>query len=347
MAQHHPWIELHDLELTQHPENVRRYVEMAAALDQPANAVPAFLFCNQLYTGWDRPETTGAFLLERLQACRQKLSSQAPELFLPWLGKIDPERLSLPVFTILVAGLDAFNPCAFFVLLFLLGLLTHQRNRQRMLIIGLAFVSVSGLFYFVFMAAWLNLFLWLEETHWITITAALLAIFIGLINLKDFFAFKRGLSLTIPKSRLPGLYQRGRAVLAAASLPAMLAATLVLAAVANLYELFCTAGFPMVYTRVLTLHALSAARYYLYLALYNLIYILPLLMIVLVVTATLGKRQLSERQGRLLKLLSGLMMLEIGIVLLVAPQFLSHVGAVLVMLGCALGTTSLAAWRMR
>jgi hypothetical protein len=113
---------------------------------------------------------------------------------------------------------------------------------------------------------------------------------------------------------------------------------------ANSYELLCTAGFPMVYTRVLTMNNLGTAGYYGYLLLYNLIYVLPLLLIVLVFTFTLGARKLTERQGRVLKLLSGVMMLGLGAVMLLAPERLSSpwVGAGL--LGLAVLVTLAAVW---
>ncbi len=352
MVAQHPWIELHDLEISRHPENVQRYVQMAAALGQEAQSVPAFLFCGEMHVGWHSAETTGTFLMERLKACRSRAAADRKvlepaaleTLRLPLVGEIDPQSLSLPAFTVVIAGLDAFNPCAFFVLLFLLGLLAHQKDRRRMLAIGGVFVVVSGLFYFAFMAAWLNLFILMGELYWVTLAAALLAIFIALVNIKDFFAFKQGLTLSIPESRLPDLYRRGRAILAAGNLPAMLAATLLLAGAANLYELLCTAGFPMAYTRVLTLNNLEPTGYYLYLALYNLIYVIPLLVIVLAVTYALGRRQLSERQGRLLKLMSGVMMLELGLLLLAAPQLLNNVGIAFALLLGAVGVTALVGW---
>ena len=122
----------------------------------------------------------------------------------------------------------------------------------------------------------------------------------------------------------------------------MLGATVLLGTAANFYELLCTAGFPMVYTRVLTLHGLPAGTHYLYLALYNLIYVIPLLVIVLVVTFAAGRRQLNEREGRLLKLLSGLMMLGLGLVLLLAPERLSSLWTAFALLGAAVALTALA-----
>jgi uncharacterized membrane protein HdeD (DUF308 family) len=240
---------------------------------------------------------------------------------------------------VLIAGMDAFNPCAFFVLLFLLSLLVHQKDRRRMLIIGGVFVAFSGLMYFAFMAAWLGLFRMMGSLPWVTGAAGAMALFIGLVNIKDWFAFKRGFSLSIPESRKADLFQRARRVLNADSLPAMLSATVLLAVAANFYELLCTAGFPMVYTHLLTQHAPDGARHLSYLALYNLVYVLPLLFIVLAFVRTLGARRLSEREGRLLKLFSGLMMLQLGGLLLLAPEKLNNLGLALGMLAGSLVMT--------
>jgi hypothetical protein len=129
-----------------------------------------------------------------------------------------------------------------------------------------------------------------------------------------------------------------RRLLSADRLGTMLVGTLVLALAANSYELLCTAGFPMVYTRVLTLQDLPAPLYYGYLGLYNLVYVLPLFAIVLAFTFTLGAKKLTERQGRILKLLSGLMMLGLGLTMLFTPDLLVHpwVGALLLLLALSL-----------
>jgi len=210
-----------------------------------------------------------------------------------------------------------------------------------MLAIGGIFVAVSGVVYFLFMAAWLNLFLLIGELEWVTLGAGLLAVAIGAIHVKDYFWFKQGISLSIPESAKPGLFERMRGLLRAENLPAMVLGTLVLAVVANSYELLCTAGFPMVFTRVLTLNELPASGYYGYLALYNLVYVIPLAVIVALFARTLGSRKLSEHEGRVLKLMSGLMMLELGLVLTLAPAWLNSLLTAVLLLGLALGLSYL------
>jgi hypothetical protein len=165
----------------------------------------------------------------------------------------------------------------------------------------------------------------------------------GAVNVKDFFAFKAGVSLSSPESRKADIFRRGREILAAGSLPAMLAATVLLAVAANFYELLCTAGFPMVYTRALTLAKLESWQYYAWLAVYNVIYVLPLLAIVIVFTKTMGARKLTESEGRILKLVSGFMMLGFGLVLLFAPNLLTNTLASILVLVLAVVASVLVA----
>jgi hypothetical protein len=365
----HPWIRVEDYELTGSRANVARFVEMAKSVGEVARSVPAFFVCGRMLTGYDSPQGVGREVLEAARLCRDAATSPAPEgsggalaaqvdlvpgggtghgpVRLPWLGELHAGDLSLPIFTLVIAGLDAFNPCAFFVLLFLLSLMVHARSRRRMLIVGGTFVLFSGLVYFLFMAAWLNLFLVVGGAPVVTLIAGVVAIAIGLLNTKDYFRPGEGPSLSIPQRAKPGLFKRMRALLAADSMGTMLIGAVTLAMAANSYELLCTAGFPMVYTRLLTANELSGLQYYAYLALYNLIYVLPLAAIVTLFTATLGSRKLSERQGRLLKLVSGVMMLGLGAVMLVAPELLGNPAAALGLLMLALGTAALLALRGR
>jgi len=158
----HPWLVLHSRNLTTDPNAADAYVSMAESLGREASSVPLFLFCGQIEVGFDRPEKTGQALEEALQFCRESGGTalgepaagtrQAPGLDLTVLGTLAPDQLSLPVFTVVIAGLDAFNPCAFFVLLFLLSLLIHAGSRARMLFIGSVFLFFSGLIYLSVMA---------------------------------------------------------------------------------------------------------------------------------------------------------------------------------------------------
>ncbi len=260
---------------------------------------------------------------------------------LPVIGSIDSAHISLPVLTIILAGLDGFNPCAFFVLLMLLSLMVHAQSRVRMLVVGGVFVFFSGFVYFLFMAAWLNLFMVTGRVSVITTIAGAIALVMAVINIKDYFFFKQGVSLTISDKAQASLISRMRGLIRTGSMGGLILGTVVLAVMANMYELLCTAGFPMVFTRALTLQQLPTAQYYFYLVLYNVIYVIPLLVIVLVFSSTLGSRKLTEQEGRLLKLVSGLMMLGLGGILVFKPAILNSIA---VSVGLVLGVMVMAAF---
>ncbi len=254
------------------------------------------------------------------------LSEINPNLFkIPFFGEINLNKISLPVITVLLGFLDGFNPCAFFVLLFLLSLLIYAGSRKRMLIIGLTFVFFSGLIYFLFMAAWLNFFIVTKNLKYITTFAGVIALIISGINIKDFFAFKKGVSLSVSDKHKSNLISRMRSLLKEDSMFSMMIGTITLAIAANLYELLCTAGFPMVFTKILVLNELNILNYYLYLLFYNIVYIIPLLTIVLIFTYNFGAKKLSESQGQTLKLLSGMMMLALGSILVFNPGLLNNI----------------------
>ena len=347
--QHH-WLNVYPLEITQQRENATLYMQMASVLGQNARSVPAFIFCGNMLVGYRDKATTGVMLETELIRCHEHLElGRAPEegraqplqapINVPFVGALDTTTLSLPVLTVVLAGLDSFNPCAFFVLLFLMSLMVHARSRARMLVIGGIFVMVSGLVYFLFMSAWLNLFIIVGQVRWMTLIAGILAITLASINIKDFFWYKRGISLSISDSAKPKLFERMRGLLSAENITAMIIGTIFLAVIANSYELLCTAGFPMIYTRVLTLEKLPQSSYYLYLVLYNFIYVIPLLIIVVTFVLTLGSRKLKESEGRTLKLMSGTMMLGLGLLLVLAPDALNNVLVALGLLAVALLVT--------
>ena len=370
LANRNPGIQIREYEIWGHPKNVQLLLDLCRTFDRETFSTPAIFIDDQVWFGFSDDiarEVETAVGRCAVAGCQDPLARLAapagspgepppsgPEavITLPIIGPLVAEDLSLPLLTLVFGLLDSFNPCAFFVLLFLLGLLLHTHSRQRMLLVGGTFVFFSGAIYFLFMAAWLNLFLLVGEMPVITALAGLTALLVGGVNVKDFFLFGRGISLSIPESSKPHLFDRMRRLVRSTRFSTVLAGTVVLAVAANSYEILCTAGFPMVYTRVLTLHHLPRWQFYAFLVFYNLVYVLPLLAIVLFFTFTLGGHKLSERQGRVLKLVSGMMMLLLGGALLVRPGVLnSPVAAVLLLAAALLGSALLLlmerAWERR
>lgn len=184
------------------------------------------------------------------------------------------------------------------------------------------FVLVSGLIYYAFMAAWLNLFLLVGFGTTVRVTLALIALLFAALNLKDGLFGLQGPSLSIPDAAKPGIYARVRALLTPSRLGASLLGVAALAILVNTVELLCTAGLPAIYTAVLTQQVESDGLRYVYLALYIAGYIADDSLMVALAVSALGSRRLSERTGRGLKLVSGAVMLALGLVLLLKPEWL-------------------------
>jgi len=295
------------------PAALARLRAHASASGRTALGVPSFVVGGELIVGFAGPGTTGREI--------RRLLGQAPPadedgVEVPLLGRVTARNWGLPAFTIVLGLLDGFNPCAMWVLLFVLSLLVNLHDRRKMLAIGGTFVVVSGAVYFAFMAAWLNVFLVLGHSRLVESVLGGVALGIGVLNLKDAVAFGQGPSLSIPDTAKPGIYARVRRIVYAERLGAALVGAVVLAALVNLVELLCTAGLPALYTHVLARQALPAWQHYAYLGLYDALYMLDDAVVLATAVITLERYKLGERGGRWLKLLSGVVMTGLGMLLL-------------------------------
>ena len=258
-------------------------------------------------------------------------------LGLPWGGRVNLTTLSLPVTTMVIAAVDGLNPCSLWVLGVLLALTLRTGSRRVTLVVGLVFITVTGLVYGLFIAGMFTVVGIATLSPWLRALVAIIAIAFALINIKDYFWFRRGPSLTIPDGAKPGIYQRMRGVLANAdNLPALVGSTVLLAAGVSIVELACTAGFPIVWTTLLAERQVPGPAFAGLLVLYLLVYQLDELVIFGVAVRTLRASRLQEHQGRVLKLVGGMLMLTLAVVMLVEPVWMSDLGSSLLVLLTAL-----------
>jgi glutaredoxin len=316
-----PEVSVIEHDVIHEPGALQRLREISARAGITAPGVPTFVIADTVLVGFDA-DTTPA----RIEAV---LGAPAPlpppaAVDVPLVGRVHVDRVGLPLFTVVVGLLDGFNPCATWVLLFLLAMLVNLRDRSRMALVAGAFVVTSGVVYFAFMAAWLTFFMVVGISRPVRLILAALALGIGALHIKDFFAWGRGPSLGIPETAKPGLYRRVREILRAENLAGAMAGIVVLAFLVNLVELLCTAGLPALYTAILTARELPAWQTYAYLALYIAAYMLDDAILVTIGVVTLGKRKLQERGGRWLKLVSGVVIFSLGALLLARPSWLGY-----------------------
>jgi len=241
---------------------------------------------------------------------------------LPIIGKIDALKYSLPALTVVMGLLDGFNPCAMWVLLFLISLLLGMKNRKRMWLLGSVFIIASASVYFIFMAAWLNLILFLGFVIWVRILIGLLALFGGGYSLKEFIYNKdSGCKVTGSENRQK-VFERLKLAVQQNSLWLALGGIIVLAFAVNLVELICSAGLPAVYTQVLALNELSSWQYFFYILLYVFFFMLDDLFVFFVAMFTLEMTGITTKYARISRLIGGIIMLLIGFLLIFKPEWL-------------------------
>ncbi len=328
------------------PAALERLKRIAENRRMAAVRVPAFDVGGQLIVGFSDEADTGQFIRDSLAKTRpqshetakatsscetgERLACEADaplpeavhEAFSVYFfgHHISLDRVGLPLFTLAMGLLDGFNPCSMWVLILMISLLAPMNNRPRMLTIAGAFVAVQGLAYFAFMAAWLNFFLLIGLSRTSEIIIATIALLAGAINLKDFWAFGWGVSLSIPAAAKPGIYTRIRRILQAENLATAILGAVVLAILVQIVEFMCTSGLPALFTRILTLKQLDSLSYYGYLLLYDLAYMLDDMIVLSIGVFTLSQRRLQEKEGRWLKFISGMVMVGLSAYLLLFPH---------------------------
>jgi glutaredoxin len=244
------------------------------------------------------------------------------------------KKFPFPVFVFVIALADGFNPCAFTVLIVLLSLLTHTKSRRKMLLIGGVFVLTSSFMYFLFIMVLTLVGSWVFGQYGSLLLKVLgvLVVLAGIINIKDFFFFKKGISLTISDEHRGRIFRHAgkivKSVDKAESKKAIILAllgTAALAALVNLVELGCTAMLPAAYMSALFNQYGNNIGFYhvLYTAFYSFVYVIPLFAILADFLYSFKSERLSESQARILKLVGGLIMLGLGLVLLIKPDLLS------------------------
>jgi hypothetical protein len=366
----HPNVVIHAYEVYNVPANRPLMEAMAAAFGRPVTGVPMTFIGDEVWVGYtdaygrqmrdavaryegyaapDPVDRVAPDLRERFvptpapapaAAPPPSGSSGATTIDVPLLGAIDVGSRALWFSTALIALVDGFNPCSLWVLALLLAVVINTKSRRRVLLVGLTFLLVTSAVYGLFIAGLFSIFSYVSFLGWIRVLVAGIALAFALVNLKDYFAYKQGFSLTIDDAQKPGIYKGIRGVMSArASLPATIAATAGMALGVTLVELPCTAGLPVLWTTLLADAGVGAVAFALLLLLYMVIFLLDELLIFGVVVVTMRAARIEEREGRVLKLVGGAVMLALALVMLVRPTLLESIGATVAVFGVAIGAS--------
>lgn len=243
----------------------------------------------------------------------------------PILGKINAKRVSLPILSIVMGAVDGFNPCAMWVLLFLITMLFNMKDKKKMWILGLTFLTTSALVYLFIMLAWLEISITFMTTKWIRLLIALVALCGGIFNLNSFrksIKSKTDGCEVVDDKKRKKTFKKIKDIVHEKRFIISLLGIITLAISVNFIELACSAGLPLVFTQVLALNELSTLEYGIYMFLYILFFLLDDVIIFVIAMITLNIKGISNKYGKYSHLIGGIFMVIIAILMIFKPEWL-------------------------
>jgi glutaredoxin len=344
----YPNLKIERLEVWSNMKNARVLSEAAKRLNITTSGVPVTIVGDKYFVGYNNDDTTGARIESAVMdylfdencedfvapiiknndiensdcVATSSANKLSQKISLPIFGEVDLKNMSLPFLTFAIAAIDGFNPCAMWVLIFLISLLLGMNDRKKMWILGSAFIVSSALVYFLFLSAWLNLFLFLGFIFWIRIIVAVVALISGGYHLKEFFTNKAGQCEVVGTDGKKKTIERLKKIVSTDKFYLALGGIIVLAAAINLVELVCSAGLPAIYTQVLALSNLPPWEYYLYLVFYIIIFMADDMLVFFIAMKTLKLRGVTSKYTRYSGLIGGVIMLLVGALLILKPGWL-------------------------
>ena len=255
-----------------------------------------------------------------------KDSDQTDEnVTVPVLGKINAKKVSLPILAVVLGFVDGFNPCAMWILIFLITMLFNMKDRKKMWILGLTFILTSGIVYLMFMLAWLNLATFISKIAFIRLLIAVIALVVGLINVYKYIdSLKKkdeGCDVVDKKDRKK-IMEKIISITHEKKFIIALLGIMVLAASVNIIELMCSIGIPLLFTQILAMNNLSTFRYMIYMFIYIFFFLIDDIVIFVISMVTLKVTGLSTKYTKYSHLVGGIIMLIIGLLLIIKPELL-------------------------
>ncbi len=314
----YPDVTINAYEVYENKDNLDLLKAKAKELDIEVNGVPFVVIGDQYFIGYSEGYTD-----QKIEEALLGIVNEGNMILdLPFLGKIDVKSLSLPVLTVILGVIDGFNPCAMWVLLFLISLLISVKDRKRLWVLGVTFIASSAIMYYFFMAAWLNITMYLQATIWLRLAVAIVALGGGSFNLFKAIKQKGDGCEVVNDERRDKIFTKIRNFTSENSYWLAILGIIGLAITINMIELLCSAGLPVIYTQILTMNELPHISYYLYLGGYVLFFMLDDLIVFGAAVLTMKLTGISTKFAKVTHIIGALLMIVIGILLIVDPGIL-------------------------
>lgn len=235
---------------------------------------------------------------------------------------VDLKDMSLPVIAVIIGLVDGFNPCAMWVLIFLITMLFDYPSRKKMWILGCTFIFTSAFIYFLFMMSFLKVAEFISGIKILQILIALFALAFGIINVYRYFKTKDVGCDVVDKNKRRKIMTRIKKIVSNKSFVLALVGIVFLAISVNLIELLCSLGLPVMFTQILAYNNVTGIKNILYIILYIIFFLIDDLIVFFVAMKTLKITAISNKYSKYSHLIGGLIMLIIGILMLVKPEWL-------------------------
>ena len=252
----------------------------------------------------------------------EEKSDDSATVKVPIIGNVNLKNVSLTTAGVILGLIDGFNPCAMWVLLFLISMLIGMKNKKRMWIIGLTFLGSSALVYMLIMLSWLNIVVSVATSIWVRNLIACIAIIGGIVNLVNFFKHQDSGCSVVDEKKRKSVFSRIKKFTQEKSLILALIGAVALAFSVNIIELACSAGLPLVYTQLLAINNITGFGAFLYVLLYIIFCLLDDLIIFFIAMKTMEVTGFSTKYSKYSHLVGGLLMVLIGILLIFKPEWL-------------------------
>lgn len=337
------FIKIHKYEIWYNKENQEKYSKVHDILNDTSSGIPYLIIGETVISGFDEEITperiknaveyykninykdkVGIYLgvVEDKKEDTDKANYEETEVKIPILGKQKIKDVSIGLSAIIIGLVDGFNPCAMWILLFLISMLLGMKNRKRMWALGITFLVSSALVYFLFLISWLNLAVFLNKVLYIRVAIAFVAVLFGVLQVNSFFFKKNdGCEVVDTKNRKKIIKSIQKIVKEKSFILALLGIIL-LASSVNIIELLCSLGLPVMFTQILTINKVSKLGQILYSLLYILFFMIDDIIIFIIAMKTLEIKAISNKYGKYSHLIGGLIMIIIGILMIYKPEWL-------------------------
>ena len=253
----------------------------------------------------------------------EKKSDEEETLKLPIIGKVNLKKVSLTSAAVVIGLVDGFNPCAMWILLFLISVLIGMKDRKRMWILGLTFLTTSALVYMLIMLSWIQIAVKITTVIWVRNIIAIIALVGAIINLRSYInSRKNGGCEVVDDKKRKNIFSKIRKFTSEKSFILAILGVMGLAVSVNLVELACSAGLPLVFTELLVLNNTSDFMKFIYTLVYILFFLIDDLIVFFIAMFTMKITGISTKYNKYSHLIGGIIMLVVGILLLFKPEWL-------------------------